>query len=124
MFVIVIIASFFILPLAAQRRDFGRLLGIAVGLQAVKYFLVYIILPLKGVVDSPLLSIFVALAMLPELAVGKDFVTRTFGEWVLAVILGSMWNLLPAYMISWWMFEEDSSRGGAAGNKEIAGSTE
>lgn len=88
-----------VMALAAQRNDFRRLMLIAIGLEAVKVFILWAASP-RSEFASFLQVILIYVVALPELMIGGEFGTGTVGMWLLALCAGIVWNSIPAYFIS------------------------
>jgi hypothetical protein len=88
----------------AQRDDFKRILGIAIALVPIKYF---IILLLHSVTSEAFnfVVLFIYLFSLPEVMVGSELGPKTIRDWIVVLCLSVVWNLIPAYFISLFLSE-------------------
>lgn len=116
-FLILICASLLILPLAAQRNDFKRMMLIAIAIEALKYLIILIISPVKSEFINTLFVICFYIFMLPEMMAGGEFGPGTIWGWVGVFCVGVVWNLIPAYFIP--MFLPEKTQAGSMKATEL-----
>jgi hypothetical protein len=109
-FLILLCVAVPILALAAQRDDFKRIGLIAIGLEIAKYILFFLVSPIRNELFNFVFTFVFYSAMLPEIMIGDDSGPSSIWQWIMRLCAGVIWNLLPAYLISLLLPDQDRNK--------------
>jgi hypothetical protein len=112
---LIICPGLLLLAWAAQRDDFKRILGIAIALVPIKYFIFVLLQSARNEAFS-FVVIFFSLINLPEMLAG-EYGQSKLGSWILTFCVGVLWNLLPAYFISSFLADSIPAQSGKNNNE-------
>jgi hypothetical protein len=84
---------------------------IAVGLEAAKYLLFFIVNPIRNEFLNFVFVLVFYVVMLPEMMIGGEFGPSTIWQWTATLCAGVVWNLAPAYFISLFLPDRPRKEG-------------
>jgi hypothetical protein len=98
--IVFILVALLVLPLAARRNDSKRLLLIAVGLEAIKHFLILILRHIDSEFFSSLFVVIFYVWMFPQMIAVGEFGPDNIWSRIGMICIGVICNLIPACYIS------------------------